>query len=185
MALCHPPPGSELRVGDGVRLLRIAQGGLQVKLAEPLADGGAAHAGVDELRGVGVAQLVHAGVDAGGRAVVIQLVSLAGADFYYGRRLYGDVRAVGLVEVDAAGRVQMIRAGTAWARVWRLTDRAGSRYEINQTWSGALLSLKLGVSHSRSSCASSSSVSQRWYWSGDQPRSRTSVRYVSGNVHAT
>ncbi len=48
------------------------------------------------------------------RAVVIQLVSLAGAAFYYGRRLYGDVRAAGLVEVDAAGRVQMIRAGTAW-----------------------------------------------------------------------
>jgi hypothetical protein len=56
-----------------------------------------------------------------GTAAVIQLVSLAGADFYYGRRLYGDVRAAGLVEVDAAGQVQMIRAGTASARVWQLT----------------------------------------------------------------
>jgi SAM-dependent methyltransferase len=56
-----------------------------------------------------------------GTAAVIQVVSAAGADFYYGRRLYSDVCAAGLVEVDAVGRVQMIRARTAWARVWQLT----------------------------------------------------------------
>src|SRR6266852_7690583 len=40
--------------------------GMQVAMAEPLADGGEAHASVDELRRVGVAQLVQGGVDAGG-----------------------------------------------------------------------------------------------------------------------
>ncbi len=38
-------------------------------MAEPLADGGEAHASVDELRRVGVAQLVQGGVDAGGSRV--------------------------------------------------------------------------------------------------------------------
>ena len=64
-----PPPGSELCIGDSVRLLGIAQGGLQVAMAEPLADGGEAHASVDEIRGVGVAQLVQGGVDTGGSTV--------------------------------------------------------------------------------------------------------------------
>jgi len=45
-----PPPGSELRVGDGIRLLCVAQGALQVAMAKPLADGGEADASVDELR---------------------------------------------------------------------------------------------------------------------------------------
>jgi hypothetical protein len=58
-----PPPGSELRIGDSVRLLRIAQGGLQVAMAEPLADGGEAHTSVDDLRCVGMAQLVLGGVE--------------------------------------------------------------------------------------------------------------------------
>jgi hypothetical protein len=38
-------------------------------MAEPLADGGEAHASVDELRRVGMAQLVQGGVDAGGGTV--------------------------------------------------------------------------------------------------------------------
>jgi hypothetical protein len=38
-------------------------------MAEPLADGGVAHARVDELRRVGVAQLMQGGVDAGGSRV--------------------------------------------------------------------------------------------------------------------
>ena len=67
-----PPPGSKLCIGDSVRLLGIAQGGLQVAMAEPLADGGEAHASVDELRRVGVAQLMQGGVDAGGSRVRTQ-----------------------------------------------------------------------------------------------------------------
>ena len=63
------PPGSKFRIGDGVRLLRVAQRGLQVAMAQPLADGGEADASVDELRRVGMAQLVQSGVDASGGAV--------------------------------------------------------------------------------------------------------------------
>jgi hypothetical protein len=50
-----PPPSSELRVGDGIRLLRVAQGGVGT-MAKPLADGGEAYASVDELRRVGMAK---------------------------------------------------------------------------------------------------------------------------------
>src|SRR6266567_2434159 len=65
MSLGHSaPPGSKLRIGDGVRLLRVAQRGLQVAMAQPLADGGEADASVDELRRVRMAQLVQSGVDA-------------------------------------------------------------------------------------------------------------------------
>jgi SAM-dependent methyltransferase len=56
-----------------------------------------------------------------GTAALIQVFGSAGGDFYYGRRLYGDVRATGLVEVDAVGRVQMLRSGSPWARIWQLT----------------------------------------------------------------
>src|SRR6266567_3903023 len=70
MSLGHSaPPGSKLRIGDGVRLLRVAQGGLQIAMAEPLADRGEAHASVDEVRRVGMAQLVEGGVDASGSTV--------------------------------------------------------------------------------------------------------------------
>ena len=70
MALGHsPPPGCELRIGDGVRLLGIAQGGLQVAMAKPLADGGEAPASVDEFRRVRMAQLVQGGINAGGGTV--------------------------------------------------------------------------------------------------------------------
>ena len=59
-----PPPSSELRIGDRVRLLRVAQGVLQIAMAEPFADLGEAHASVDELCRVGMAQLVEGGVAA-------------------------------------------------------------------------------------------------------------------------
>jgi SAM-dependent methyltransferase len=62
-----------------------------------------------------------AGLYAKGTAALIQVFGSAGGDFYYGRRLYGDVRATGLVEVDAVGRVQMLRSGSPWSRVWQLT----------------------------------------------------------------
>jgi hypothetical protein len=29
--------------------------------------------------------------------------------------------AAGLIDVDAVGRVQMVRAGTTWAQIWQLT----------------------------------------------------------------
>ncbi len=70
MPLGHSaPPGSKFRIGDGVRLLRVARRGLQVAMAQPLADGGEADASVDELRRVGMAQLVQSGVDASGSTV--------------------------------------------------------------------------------------------------------------------
>jgi SAM-dependent methyltransferase len=43
-----------------------------------------------------------------------------GMDPAYGRRLYGEVRARGLVELGSEGRVQMVRGGTPEARVQRL-----------------------------------------------------------------
>src|SRR2546427_10364122 len=64
-----PPPGSELRIGDGVRLIGVTQGSLQIAMAEPLADGGKANASVDELRRMGMAQLMEGGVDASGGTV--------------------------------------------------------------------------------------------------------------------
>ena len=70
MSLGHSaPPGSKFRIGHGVRLLRVAQRGLQVAMAKPLADGGEADASVDELRRVGMAQLVQGGVGAAGSTV--------------------------------------------------------------------------------------------------------------------
>ncbi len=67
---CSPTPGSELGIGDGIRLLCVAQGGLQVAIAKSLANGGEADASVDELRRVGMAHLVQGGVDAGGSTVL-------------------------------------------------------------------------------------------------------------------
>jgi hypothetical protein len=42
-------------------------------------------------------------------------------DVNYGRRLYGDVRANGLFDVDGEGRVSVSHAGTPSARMWQLT----------------------------------------------------------------
>ena len=46
-----------------------------------------------------------------GDAAIRTLMTAAGFDFSYGRRLFGDVRAAGLVDVDAEGQVGMIRPG--------------------------------------------------------------------------
>jgi SAM-dependent methyltransferase len=56
-----------------------------------------------------------------GTAALIQFFGSGGADFHYGRRLYSDLCAGVLHEVDATGRVLMIRAGSALAGVWQLT----------------------------------------------------------------
>jgi SAM-dependent methyltransferase len=56
-----------------------------------------------------------------GTAAVFQVQAAAGLDYTYGRRLYGDACAAGLLDVDAAGRVLMLRAQTPYARLWQLT----------------------------------------------------------------
>ena len=44
-----------------------------------------------------------------------------GLDHAYGRRLYGEVCRLGLVDVGAEGRVSMVRGGTPQAELWRLS----------------------------------------------------------------
>jgi SAM-dependent methyltransferase len=56
-----------------------------------------------------------------GWAAAVRVFSAGGADVHYGRRLYGDICAAGLVDVDAEGRVLVVRAGTPLARFWQLT----------------------------------------------------------------
>jgi SAM-dependent methyltransferase len=51
----------------------------------------------------------------------IALCQAMGTDPYAGRRGAGELRALGLTEVDAEGRVFMVRGGTPPAEVWRLT----------------------------------------------------------------
>lgn len=50
-----------------------------------------------------------------------QLLRDTGADAYAGRRLYGQLHALGLEDVAAEGRVFMVRGGSPNAEVWRLT----------------------------------------------------------------
>jgi hypothetical protein len=44
-----------------------------------------------------------------------------GGDVNYGRRLYADAWAAGLIDVGAIGRSGMFRAGTPLAQFWQLT----------------------------------------------------------------
>jgi 2-polyprenyl-3-methyl-5-hydroxy-6-metoxy-1,4-benzoquinol methylase len=44
-----------------------------------------------------------------------------GVDLFYGRRLYADVCAHGLVDVGAEGRSRMVRGATQGARFWQLS----------------------------------------------------------------
>ena len=44
-----------------------------------------------------------------------------GPDGFYGRRLYGDVLALGMVDVGAEGTVHMGRGATSHAEFWRLS----------------------------------------------------------------
>ncbi|HEX8035655.1 MAG TPA: methyltransferase domain-containing protein [Ktedonobacterales bacterium] len=50
-----------------------------------------------------------------------QLLAATGADAYAGRRLYGELHTLGLTDIDAEGRVFMVRGGSSTAEVWRLT----------------------------------------------------------------
>jgi len=45
----------------------------------------------------------------------------AGVDESFGRRLYGELRAAGLVEINGEGRVPLIHDGSACARMYQLT----------------------------------------------------------------
>jgi SAM-dependent methyltransferase len=51
-----------------------------------------------------------------GWAAVQQVMAAAGYDFQYGRRLYGDLRRAGLVDIATEGRVFMMPAGSLLAR---------------------------------------------------------------------
>jgi SAM-dependent methyltransferase len=50
-----------------------------------------------------------------------QFARTKGVDHAYGRRLYGDLRALGLMEIGAEGRVAMIQGGSAHAEMWRMS----------------------------------------------------------------
>jgi SAM-dependent methyltransferase len=50
-----------------------------------------------------------------------QAVAAAGWDRFYPRRLFRDVRAAGLLNVDAEGRVSVLRSGNTVERFWQLT----------------------------------------------------------------
>lgn len=54
-------------------------------------------------------------------AAGIQLVAARGGDSNYGRRLYGALPGVGLVDVAAEGRLAAAQGGSAASRFWRLT----------------------------------------------------------------
>ena len=54
-------------------------------------------------------------------AAYASLLAASGADAYAGRRLYGELHALGLTEIGAEGRVFMVRGGSSTAEVWRLT----------------------------------------------------------------
>jgi len=51
----------------------------------------------------------------------VTLCQSTGVDPYAGRRGAGELRALGLSEIDAEGRVYIVRGGTPQAEVWRLT----------------------------------------------------------------
>jgi SAM-dependent methyltransferase len=55
------------------------------------------------------------------RDASVETVQAAGGDLYYGRRLYGDLCALGLEGVDAEGRSGMVRGGSPVAALRRLT----------------------------------------------------------------
>jgi SAM-dependent methyltransferase len=54
-------------------------------------------------------------------AAAFQALVSAGWDRFYPRRLFRDAGAAGLVDVDAEGRVSVLRSGNTVARFWQLT----------------------------------------------------------------
>ena len=53
--------------------------------------------------------------------MIDQIMSAAGVDLYYGRRLFGEVRTHKLIDLAAEGRVLMVHGGTPNAQELRLT----------------------------------------------------------------
>jgi SAM-dependent methyltransferase len=64
------------------------------------------------------------------RDAVAAMLESSGGDFYYGRRLYGDLIAHGLVEVGSEGRVSMAQGGTPRAQFYRLGTEQ-QRHKLN------------------------------------------------------
>jgi len=50
-----------------------------------------------------------------------RFASARGIDHYYGRRLYGELRALGLSDVRVEGRVTTIQGGSPQAQLWRMS----------------------------------------------------------------
>jgi hypothetical protein len=51
----------------------------------------------------------------------VQIVGAIGGDLYYGRRLYWDLRAQHLTDVEAEGRAPLLVGGSPTALMWRIT----------------------------------------------------------------
>jgi SAM-dependent methyltransferase len=58
-----------------------------------------------------------------GQRAMDLVLAAGGADRYYGRRLYGEVCAAGLTNVDSEGRTTMMRGGSPIALLQELTTR--------------------------------------------------------------
>jgi SAM-dependent methyltransferase len=56
-----------------------------------------------------------------GTHVLDQVMSAAGVNLFYGRRLFGELRAAGLRQMAGQGRVLMVHGGTPTAQEFRLT----------------------------------------------------------------
>jgi 2-polyprenyl-3-methyl-5-hydroxy-6-metoxy-1,4-benzoquinol methylase len=54
-------------------------------------------------------------------AAYLQLFGMVGGDAHAGRRLYGELQALGLTDIGAEGRVFMVSGGSPNALVWHLT----------------------------------------------------------------
>lgn len=66
-----------------------------------------------------------------------RLCAASGVDVYAGRRAYGELRALGLQDIDAEGRVFMVRGGTPNADVWRLTAEQVSEQLVRDSYLAA------------------------------------------------
>lgn len=59
---------------------------------------------------------------------MVRLLTAAGVDLEYGRRLYDELRSENLADVGAEGRVSLVVGGSSLAKFWRLTwEQLGPR----------------------------------------------------------
>ena len=66
-------------------------------------------------------RMPHADLYSRAVAAFNQVIQAGGGDVYYGRRVYADAVAAGLIDVDAVGRVEMFRSRTPLSQFWQLT----------------------------------------------------------------